>query len=103
MSVSFVLEVAVGAVDVLVTAPLASSSLTDLLCKKFPRQHPLLVVEHIDYANLLIQSSFKKAEMVNLGSMSKEEAIDSLAKGFNEFPKSAIEKAFEFALSRDDQ
>jgi hypothetical protein len=99
MSVPFIIEVAAGAIDVLTTRDVVSGTPTDMLCKRFPKQHPLLVMEHIHYASMLIQSSKNQAKMIKVGSISTKEAVKSLTKSFNDFPVTSIEKALGFAMS----
>jgi hypothetical protein len=98
MSIPFIVEVAAGAVDVL-TAQDVSETPADRLCKRFPKQHPLLVIEHIDYASMLIQASKNKTKMLRAGAISREEAINALTKSFDGFPLTAIEKALDFTMS----
>jgi hypothetical protein len=99
MSVPFIIEVAAGAIDILTAPSILSDTPADALCKRFPWQHPLLVMEHIDYASMLIQSSKNKAKMIKAGSITREEAVKSLTNSFNGFPVTSIEKVLGFAMS----
>jgi hypothetical protein len=94
----FIAEVAAGAVDIL-TRPIVSETPTEILCKRFPKQHTLLISEHIAYASMLIQACHDKAEMLRAGVFSREKAINALTSSFTGFPVAAIKKALDSAIS----
>jgi tRNA A37 threonylcarbamoyladenosine synthetase subunit TsaC/SUA5/YrdC len=108
MSIPFLIEVAAAAVEMLTAPNLPavspvrrdfSETPAEMLCKQFPKQHPLLISEHIAYASMLIQASQAKAQMLRAGAITSAEAIRSLTTSFTGFPVAAIEKALEFAMS----
>jgi hypothetical protein len=121
MSIPFLIEVAAAAVEMLTSPNLSavsphvrnlfavspvrrdfSETPTELLCKQFPKQHPLLISEHIAYASMLIQASQAKAQLLRAGAITSAEAIRSLTTSFTGFPVTAIEKALEFAIAHGD-
>ena len=101
MSVPFVVQVAVAAVEVATDPTLASAgkrAMSAALQARCGDQHPLLVGEHLDYALLLVRSAEDGAAKVRSGSMSRDLALSELRRGYGSFPDESVDLAWSYGL-----
>lgn len=101
MSIPFVTQVAVAAVEVATAPELAGAgkrAMSAALQARFDDQHPLLISEHLDYALLLISSAEASAAKVSSGSISRDDALSDLRRGYGSFPSESIDRALSYGL-----
>ena len=101
MSVPFVPNVALKAIEILTQAQYAQSGYNlrfEALCERIPDQHPILISEHLDFAADLIESAKRLAGQVKAGELSRAEALERLGKSFDGFGDESIARALVFAL-----
>jgi hypothetical protein len=101
MSVPFIKEVAEGAIEVLTNRGLVADgrqAVTTALERRFRKQHPILIGEHLDYAELVISDALKAAAKVKAGSISRTDALRQLQHGYNAFSNQSIERALSYGL-----
>lgn len=101
MSVPFVVQVAVAAVEVATDPTLASAgkkAMSAALQARFGDQHPLLIGEHLDYALRLVRSAEAAAAKVRSGSMSRDLALSELRRGYGSFPEESVDLAWSHGL-----
>lgn len=104
MSIPFVTQVAVAAVEVATDPELAGAekrAMSVALQARFDDQHPLLIGEHLDYALLLIGSAELSAAKVRSGSISRDDALSELRRGYGSFPSESVDRALSYALQAD--
>lgn len=101
MSIPFVTQVAVTAVEVATDPELADAgkrAMSAALQARLDDQHPLLIGEHLDYALLLISSAEASAAKVSSGSISRDDALLELRRGYGSFPSESVNRALSYAL-----
>ncbi|NUO75931.1 MAG: hypothetical protein HOQ32_07945 [Lysobacter sp.] len=106
MSIPFLVQVAVAAVEVATDPTLAGGgkkAMSAALQARCGDQHPLLVGEHLDYALLLVRSAEDGAAKVRFGSMSRDLALAELRRGYGGFPDESVDLAWSYGLQASDQ
>ena len=101
MSVPFVPKVALKAIEILTEPQYAHSDYNlrlEALCERIPDQHPILISEHLEFAEDVIESAKRLARQVKAGELSRAEALERLGKSFDSFASESIALALSFAL-----
>jgi hypothetical protein len=101
MSVPFMPKAAIKAIEILTEPEYAQAdyNLTfEVLCRRIPDQHPILISEHLQFAEELIESAKRLAKQVNAGELSRANALKRLGKSFSAFEIESIGRALAFAL-----
>ena len=101
MSVPFMPKVALKAIEILTEPAYAQAdhpAQLEALCRRIPDQHPILIGEHLDYASELIDAAKRLAEQINVGKLSRADALTRLGTSFSGFEHESIARAISFAL-----
>jgi hypothetical protein len=101
VSVPFMPTVAIKAIEILTESAYAQAdyNLTfEVLCRRIPDQHPMLISEHLDYATELIEASKRFAKQVKAGELSQADALAHLETTFDAFEIESVTRALAFAL-----
>jgi hypothetical protein len=103
MSIPFTPSVAIGAIEVLTDPQLIGASSETMLTElesRFQHQHPMLISEHLQYAEDLLASAMQIAIQTKQTSLPHVRAIQRLKSGYSGYPDQSIERALAYALER---
>lgn len=99
MPVPFAPEVTTYAVELLAGSSGEAGDAVDpfdLLKRRFPRLHPVLIAEHLQYAEALFQSASSEAAMIRVGTLTQEQALDSLRARHPLFSSQSVAQALAY-------
>jgi len=104
MSVPFVTEFAVRAVEILTDDRYAREPrlASDVLYAAFPEEHWSMLDENLDCASHLVRSAAGLAASVGAGSLNFDDALMSLRMKYDWFPEDSCRRALEFAIRASD-
>jgi hypothetical protein len=103
MSVPFNLEVALAAIERM-TNPAHThydvKSIYKQLIVQIKTQHPMLISEHIDYVDGLINDANQLLLQVNSAQLSEQHALEKLYAGYSDFPTDTLQQVFAYCKQR---
>ena len=102
MPVPFSSEVAACAVELLASRHEIGTAYDpfNALKARFPQLHPVLLAEHLGYAEALFRAAATDAALVRAGVFTDEQALTQLKSSQILFTPESVEQAFAYAKAR---
>jgi hypothetical protein len=103
MPIPFAPEVAAYAVELLANVQIERGTASDpfeALEARFPELHPVLLAEHLGYAEELFRAAATNAALIRAGISSDEQALNNLKSSQILFNAESIERAFSCVKAR---
>jgi hypothetical protein len=99
MSVPFVLSVAIEALEIAIDPALDAHAKPAALERRIRKQHPLLIAEHREFVQLIVQDASKLAAKIGAGTLSQADALVQLEGAYHKFPRDLLKRTITHALA----